>query len=70
MMSHTNIWHSLEVACWARDLDYADYLRYHQQNKETYTPFAEDEYKALCNVFETNMMREMSISLEEYDAKF
>lgn len=65
----TNIWTSVEAAAWAKDLNYEGYLALYNVEKMQYTPFSEEEYETLYNVFETNMKRGLgSISIEEYDA--
>jgi len=52
-----NIWNCVECEAWSRGFGYEDYLYLFDQRKEGHSRFSEEGYKALCAVFEGEMMR-------------
>ena len=54
-----SIWSSPEAEAWARGFRYHDYLHIHQQMGVEAKTFSEEGYRAICAVFEDEMVRDI-----------
>lgn len=59
MSNITSIWGTSEAEAWCRNFDYENYRWIHNQMSCEAKPFSEDGYKAICVVFEDEMIRDI-----------